>query len=132
MADVKIIDIDGEQWNIKDQDARTEIVTIGQKVEENASVIENLNKNVQEGFVAHRLVKKVTMYPFETCFVSGYINNVGPYMAILSAKNAASLIITDLHGSVSNYINVKVVSQFEYELSLDGLINIFGFAQNLS
>lgn len=132
MADVKIIDIDGEQWNIKDQDARTEIVTIGQKVEENASVIENLNKNVQEGFVAHRLVKKVTMYPFETCFVSGYVNDVGPYMAILSAKNAASLIITDLYGSASNYINVKVVSQFEYELSLDGLINIFGFAQNLS
>lgn len=28
MADVKIIDIDGERWNMKDQDARNEITTI--------------------------------------------------------------------------------------------------------
>ena len=28
MADVKIIDIDGEQWNIKDQDARTKIAVL--------------------------------------------------------------------------------------------------------
>lgn len=28
MADVKIIDIDGEQWNIKDQDARSKIITL--------------------------------------------------------------------------------------------------------
>ena len=33
MADVKIIDIDGEQWNIKDQNARAKIATI----EENSS-----------------------------------------------------------------------------------------------
>lgn len=132
MADVKVIDIDGEQWNIKDQMARIKIETLNQKVEENTSVIETLNKNVQKGFTARRLVTKVTMYPFETCFISGYVNNVGPYMAILSARNAAALDIINLHGSVSNYINVKVVESFEYELSLDGHMNIFGFAQSLS
>lgn len=132
MAEVKIIDIDGEQWNIKDQGARIKIETLNQKVDENTSVIETLSKNVQKGFVAHRLVTKVTMYSFETCFISGYVNNVGPYMAILSARNAAALDIINLYGSVSNYINVKTVGDFEYELSLDGPINIFGFAQSSS
>lgn len=34
MADVKIIDIDGEQWNIKDQDARNRIKEILNKCSE--------------------------------------------------------------------------------------------------
>lgn len=33
MADVKIIDIDGEQWNVKDQDARNEITTLKTEIE---------------------------------------------------------------------------------------------------
>ena len=33
MADVKIVDIDGEQWNIKDQDARNEITTLKTEIE---------------------------------------------------------------------------------------------------
>ena len=32
MADVKIIDIDGEQWNIKDQDAREKVATIEENI----------------------------------------------------------------------------------------------------
>ena len=32
MADVKIIDIDGEQWNIKDQDARVKIATVEENI----------------------------------------------------------------------------------------------------
>lgn len=129
MADVKIIDINDEQWNIKDQDARNKITVLEQKVEENANIIKSLNKNVQEGFLAHRTIKNLIMYPFETCFISGYVNNIGPYMAILAAKNAADLIIADLYGSASSYISVKILNQFEYELSLDGIINIFGFVQ---
>lgn len=42
MADVKIVDIDGEQWNIKDQDARTRITTL----EENISTIDLLDAQV--------------------------------------------------------------------------------------
>ena len=132
MADVKIIDIDGEQWDIKDQVARNVIAVLKQKTEENTDIIEKLNKNVQKGFLAHRMVKKIVMYPFETCFISGYVNNVGSYMAILVAKNGADLIIEDLYGQVSKYISVKVLSQFEYELSLDGPMSIFGFAQGVS
>ena len=132
MADVKIVDIDGEQWNMKDQEARNIIAVLEQKIEENANIIERLNKNVQEGFLAHRTIKKIVMYSFETCFISGYVNNVGSYMAILAAKNSAELIIEDLYGSVSNYISVKALGQFEYELSLDGPINVIGFAQGAS
>lgn len=33
MADVKIIDIDNEQWNIKDQNARNEITTLKTEIE---------------------------------------------------------------------------------------------------
>ena len=33
MADVKIIDIDSVQWNIKDQDARNEITTLKTEIE---------------------------------------------------------------------------------------------------
>ena len=32
MADVKIIDIDGEQWNIKDQDARKKVAIIEENI----------------------------------------------------------------------------------------------------
>lgn len=32
MADVKIIDIDGEQWNIKDQDAREKVAIIEENI----------------------------------------------------------------------------------------------------
>lgn len=132
MADVKVIDIDGEQWNIKDQEARDIIAVLDQKLEKNANIIERLDKNVQEGFLAHRQIKKLVMYPYETCFISGYVNDIGPYMAILAAKNGGALIITDLHGLVSNYMSVKILSPFEYELSLDGVINVFGFAQTAS
>lgn len=31
MADVKIVDIDGEQWNMKDQEARTRIAALEEK-----------------------------------------------------------------------------------------------------
>lgn len=35
MADVKIIDIDSEQWNIKDQEARNRITTLEEKITKN-------------------------------------------------------------------------------------------------
>lgn len=37
MADVKIIDIKGSQWNLKDEVARARIVTIEEKVDKNSA-----------------------------------------------------------------------------------------------
>lgn len=44
MADVKIIDIDGEQWNIKDQEARTKIATLEEKTTVEKTVLYNTNE----------------------------------------------------------------------------------------
>lgn len=48
MADVKIIDIDGEQWNIKDQESRKKIATI----EENISTqdLQNAQITIKNGY----------------------------------------------------------------------------------
>ena len=48
MADVKIIDIDGEQWNIKDQESREKIATI----EENVSTqdLQDAKITIKDGY----------------------------------------------------------------------------------
>lgn len=132
MADVKIIDIDGEQWDIKDQEARNIIAVLEQKAEENANIIEKLNKDVQKGFLARWEVKKIGMYPFETCFISGYVDNVGPYMAILASIHDTVLDIRDVYGLASQHITVKALGGWNFELLVRGRISIFGFAKSLS
>ena len=50
MADVKIVDIDGSQWNMKDQEARNKIVIL-----ENLFITEdlpNVEINLYEGYTA--------------------------------------------------------------------------------
>ena len=44
MADVKIIDIDSEQWNIKDQKARNDIATLEEKTTVEKTVLYNTNQ----------------------------------------------------------------------------------------
>lgn len=44
MADVKIVDIDGEQWNIKDQEARTKIAALEEKTTVKKTVLYNTNE----------------------------------------------------------------------------------------
>ena len=50
MADVKIVDIDGEQWNIKDQDARDKNVEQDTKIENLTSEINIANKSLKRFF----------------------------------------------------------------------------------
>ena len=47
MADVKIVDIDGSQWNIKDQEARNKIAEIEQLLK--TEVIDNIPINLNSG-----------------------------------------------------------------------------------
>lgn len=51
MADVKIVDIDNEQWNIKDQEARTRIATL----EEKTTV--NITKKIDQTVIKMNLVE---------------------------------------------------------------------------
>ena len=41
MADVKIIDIDGEQWNIKDQEARNKVTAIEESINNIQTLLSN-------------------------------------------------------------------------------------------
>lgn len=45
MADVKIVDIDGSQWNVKDQESRTKIATLEEDNATNKTNIQNLQNN---------------------------------------------------------------------------------------
>ena len=132
MEVANILDIDGTQWELQDLEARNKIANLEQEIQENTEIIQGLNKNVGEGFIAKRNIKNIIMYPFETCFISGYVSGVGPYMAILAANGQNGLIVSDLYGSASNYMNIKVLDNFKFELTLDGPINLFGFVKSAS
>lgn len=47
MADVKIVDIDGEQWNIKDQDARNKNIEQDEKIQNLTSKIDEVNTSLK-------------------------------------------------------------------------------------
>lgn len=48
MADVKIVDINGEQWNIKDQDARTKIATIEEDI--SSQDLQDIQVTMRDGY----------------------------------------------------------------------------------
>lgn len=132
MAEVKIIDIDGVQWEMKDQIARNDITTIKEQLQTNTTAIENINEKVKPTFRAVNNVKKIKVYSYNTCFASGYVEGVGAYMAILSSHSAPKLEVIDLSGELSKHISITPLGDFEFELSLDGPINVFGFIENAS
>lgn len=55
MADVKIIDIDNEQWNMKDQEARNNILNLQNKDEEITTKINNIEKTTFSNISAKNL-----------------------------------------------------------------------------
>lgn len=48
MADVKIVDIDGEQWNIKDQESRKKIATIEENI--SAQDLQDVQVTMKNGY----------------------------------------------------------------------------------
>lgn len=90
MADVKIIDIDNEQWNIKDQEARGKIATL----EETVSVkdLQNVEIKMKPGYTAstknaynHYSVGKIHFMTIKFGNLSGYDIGTG------STANVASI-----------------------------------------
>lgn len=132
MAEVHIVDIDGEQWDMKDQPLTERVAALGGQVQENTEVIRNINKDVKTPFKAVRGITKVKFIAYESCFISGYISGVGTYMAVLANLYDEALIVHDLFGSVSNHLTITPLGSFEFELSLDGVINIFGMISSVS
>lgn len=59
MAEVKIIDIDGEQWNIKDQMAREKIATLGTEIENLTSEINVAKRDLERFYYDSNLDRDV-------------------------------------------------------------------------
>ena len=79
MADTKIIDIDGAQWNIKDQEARNKIAKIGTiyRSERTAITVTSANELVRE-------IKNVEKGTYILIYSFGYIlanTNAGLYVS---------------------------------------------------
>lgn len=101
MAEVKIIDIDGEQWNIKDQDARTKIATIEEDI--SSQDLQDIQVTMRNGYTCKSIVisdhYKVGKIHFATIRIddlSGDLIGTGgtAHMAVmnLKAKKSTSFI----------------------------------------
>lgn len=58
MADVKIIDIDNEQWNMKDQEARNRIANLETKT----TVTEEVLEHVENSFISLAVINGVKFF----------------------------------------------------------------------
>lgn len=93
MADVKIIDIDGEQWNIKDQPARDKITDI----EKNISVqgLQDVTTYLSDGFQADSILLRNHYKIGKVHFIDINIKNIKGYN--LGTDQTAPAIATNLH-----------------------------------
>lgn len=89
MADVKIIDIDGEQWNIKDQESRKKIATIEENI--SAQDLQDAQITMKNGYTCksiqisdHYKVGKIHFALIRIEGLSG--NNVGGTTTIYIAS----------------------------------------------
>lgn len=123
MADVKIIDIDGEQWNMKDQDARLRITTI----EENISTqdLQDAQVTLKDGYTCksiqianHYKVGKIHFAVIRIEDLSG--NNVGTGTTI----NIASTNLIPKKYTVFIARDAKEQATARCALGTDGSISI--------
>ena len=117
MADVKIIDIDGEQWNMKDQDARNKNVEQDTKIENLTSEINVVKKNLERFYYDADTDKDVLQNRVE---------------AMLYCYNNSKSGIATIRYSGGYYYTVIIPStklnfmQSFVEISHSGVINIIG------
>lgn len=92
MADISKIDIDGVQWNIKDQDARNRIVTL----EENASVQDIVTEyiDLKQGYTAQLAIADFHYKVGKIHFINMRLQNIkGTYIGTSSTANIGLLNI---------------------------------------
>lgn len=119
MADVKIIDIDSEQWNMKDQKARDDLLTQAQAIQQIQSVLQfdnaptkNSEKLMKSGALFTAIdnpgLVKNTLVPLESDFadldtsnglrVSRYSNGIVKLNGV--AVKVASALSTQIIGTI--------------------------------
>ena len=123
MADVKVIDIDGEQWNIKDQDARNNIA----KIEETISTqdLQDVQVTMKNGYTcksiqigSHYKVGKIHFAVIRIEDLSG--SGVGTTTTI----NIASTSLTPKKYTVFIARDYRVPATARCALETDGSISI--------
>lgn len=92
MADVKIVDIDGSQWSMKDQEARNKIATL----EENASVQDIVTAyiDLKQGYTAQLAIADFHYKVGKIHFINMRLQNIkGNYIGTSSTANFGLLNI---------------------------------------
>ena len=109
MQDVKIVDIDNVQWNMKDQEARNKITTLEESLI--AQDAEDINIELNVGFTAttanmtfHYKIGKIHFMRVELRNISG--KNIGTTQTVsigvinISPKKGTSFMLYDYENSV--------------------------------
>lgn len=131
MADVKIIDIDSEQWNIKDQEARTKNEEQDVSISENATAISNLQSKttgifhlisqvqVQNGQQSDMIIPEglsfILYSQYEAAGLNAAMYQVGRYYSatekiyINSIVTASAITVTVVD---NNHIRVKIATGY--------------------
>lgn len=121
MADVKIVDIDGEQWNIKDQDARNKNTEQDTKIENLATEI-NVAKRELERFYYNANTNKDILQ-----------NRIDAMLYCYNNSKSGTATIRYLNGFYYNLIMPAAELIFKpmfIEISYNGDINIFHIRSN--
>lgn len=92
MAEVKIIDIDGVQWEMKDQTARKKIVNLETII--SSQGLEDITLNLNEGFKADLLLARYHYKAGKIHFVDFNIKNIRGYN--LGTDQTAPVFLTNL------------------------------------
>lgn len=123
MQDVKIIDIDNVQWNIKDQEARNQIAAL----EESLTIkdIGEIGITLKEGYTATEAnILSISKY--------GKLNIGGLSITNLAGNNIGTTISTpigSINRNIGNYVSaifIEYISQKPVRISIqkDGIIVI--------
>lgn len=117
MADVKIVDIDGEQWNIKDQDARSKNIEQDVKIQNLTSEINLANKNLERFYYDADVDKKVLQNRIDAMIYC--YNNSKSGIATIRYYGGA------YYNVIIPSVNLKLKPNF-VEIGQNGEINIIG------
>ena len=116
MADVKIIDIDGEQWNIKDQESRSKDIEQDAKIQSLTSEIALANKSLQRFYYDANVDREVLQ------------NRIDAMIYCYNNSKSGTATIRYYSGYYYNVIipsvDLNIIPIF-VEITHDGKINIF-------
>lgn len=121
MADVKIIDIDGEQWNVKDQDARNKIIEQDTEIENLTSEINAAKRNL-ERFYYHTDMDKDVLQ-----------NRIDAMLYCYNNSKSGAATVRYKGGYYYNVIMPGaelIVMPIFVEISYHGVINVFQIRSN--